>query len=421
MVIKFSNLIVARIFKDSNADSYGLAHFFSLQLKYRERQCDWYGKRGLSWHIFTVISFNAKSRCLQLRSYAHLFDLCQQDWFAVCSILENLLKAIKAENPETESVYLRSDGAGCYHNNFLIAAVTDIGERTGIRILRYDYSEPQHGKDVCDRILCPMKASICRYCNEGNDILSADDMRIALSERHVKGTSACVCHTDVSKKTLDVQSIEGFSSYRNFAYETDRVRVWKSYGIGPGKLIPYDSLFKRHQSSTDLVVVKDFFPFKDTRLYKSARASGAEKDGVFPCPESGCQMIFEKFSDVESHLDVGDHTPGKLKMESTFDKLRRERAQKFSTVNQVKESASTDCSTAASRKSTGFSCELPVGWALQSPRRGAPRFSAKVKEYLIAKFYIGEKTRDKADPTQVASHMPSAKDDNNSRLFRREE
>ena len=130
-----------------------------LQLKYRERQCDWYGKRGLSWHISTVISFNAKSS-LQLRSYAHLFDSCQQDWFAVCSFLENLLKAIKAENPETESVYLRSDGAGCYHNNFLIAAVTDIGERTGIRILRYDYSEPQHGKDVCDRILCPMKASI---------------------------------------------------------------------------------------------------------------------------------------------------------------------------------------------------------------------------------------------------------------------
>ena len=228
--------------------------------------------------------------------------------------------------------------------------------------------------------------------------------------RESRFTSACVCHTDVSKKTLDVQSIEGFSSYHNFAYETGGVHVWKSYGIGPGKLIPYDSLFKRHKSSTDLVVVKDFFPFKDSRLYKSARASGAEKDGVFPCPESGCQMIFEKFSDVESHLDVGDHTPGKLKMESIFDKLRREWAQKFSTVDQVKESASTDCSTAASSKSTGFRSELPVGWALQSPRRGAPRFSAKVKEYLIAKFYIGEKTRDKADPTQVTSHMRSAKE-----------
>ena len=174
-------------------------------MKYRERQCDWYGKRGLSCHISTVISFNASSGSLQLKSYSHLFNSCQQDWFAVRSILEYLLKATKAENPEIESVYLRSDGAGCYHNNFLAAAVTDIGERIGVRILRYDYSEPQHdGKDVCDRILCPMKASIRRYCNEGHDILSADDMRIAPSEHYVKDTSACVCLTDVRKKTLDV-------------------------------------------------------------------------------------------------------------------------------------------------------------------------------------------------------------------------
>ena len=31
-----------------------------------------------------------------------------------------------------------------------------------------------------------------------------------------------------------------------------------SHGIGPGKLIPFGGVFKRHQSSTDLVVVKDF-------------------------------------------------------------------------------------------------------------------------------------------------------------------
>jgi len=65
-----------------------------------------------------------------------------------------------------------------------------------------------------------MKASKRGYCNEGHDILSADDMRSALSERYVKGTSACVCLTDVSKKTLDVQRVDGFSSYHNVAHET---------------------------------------------------------------------------------------------------------------------------------------------------------------------------------------------------------
>ena len=69
------------------------------------------------------------------------------------------------------------------------------------------------------------------------------------------------------------------------------MRVWKSYGIGLGKLILFDSVFKRHQCSTDLVVVKDFFPFKDIYLNRSARASGAEKEGIFPCPESGCHNL----------------------------------------------------------------------------------------------------------------------------------
>ena len=40
---------------------------------------------------------------------------------------------------------------------------------SGIELLRYDHSEPQAGKDMCDRILCPLKASIRRYCNVLND------------------------------------------------------------------------------------------------------------------------------------------------------------------------------------------------------------------------------------------------------------
>ena len=61
-----------------------------LQLKYREKQSDWFGKRGLSWHISTVITRDPN---LEGRpSYAHLFDECQQDWFAVCSIVESTLR-----------------------------------------------------------------------------------------------------------------------------------------------------------------------------------------------------------------------------------------------------------------------------------------------------------------------------------------
>ena len=100
-------------------------------------------------------------------SYAHLFDTCSQDWYAVTSILENLLENIKVDFPNVQKVFFRSDEAGCYHTSNLIAAVRDVGERVEITVQRYDFSEPQQGKDICDRVLCPMKAAIRSIAMKG--------------------------------------------------------------------------------------------------------------------------------------------------------------------------------------------------------------------------------------------------------------
>ena len=42
--------------------------------------------------------------------------------------------------------------------------------RQGIQLVRYDRFDPQAGKDMCDRILCPLKESIRRYGNECHDV-----------------------------------------------------------------------------------------------------------------------------------------------------------------------------------------------------------------------------------------------------------
>ena len=149
----------------------------------------------------------------------------------VCMIIENTVEMIKTQKSHITHVYLRSDEAGCYHNNSLIAAAKDIGQRVGITVCRYDYSELQYGKDICDRMLFPMKTCIVRYCNERHDILAAADMRRALSERPVKGTSASVCVADETKKTLEVNKIEGFRKLHNIQFEEKGIRVWRSYAV----------------------------------------------------------------------------------------------------------------------------------------------------------------------------------------------
>lgn len=41
--------------------------------------------------------------------------------------------------------------AGCYHNGPLLLSRKEVGEGTDVKPVRYDFSEPQAGKDIGDR------------------------------------------------------------------------------------------------------------------------------------------------------------------------------------------------------------------------------------------------------------------------------
>ena len=75
-------------------------------------------------------------------------------WLVLCAvhIIESPNRSLlKSKGKEKEGE------AGCYHNSQLICAARDVGECVGVSLQRYDFSEPQSGKDVCDRILCPFE------------------------------------------------------------------------------------------------------------------------------------------------------------------------------------------------------------------------------------------------------------------------
>ena len=86
------------------------------------------------------------------------------------------------------------------------------------------------------------------------------------------------------------------------------MRIWRAYGIGQGKLIPYQDLIVKPQGPTGLVVNEIVFPLKAVGLHKSTINSDGEKsDGLFACSVPGCNMVFKKCSELENHLDIGEH------------------------------------------------------------------------------------------------------------------
>ena len=57
-----------------------------LPLKYRETMCEFFGKRGLSWHISAVVT--KKDSRIEVECFVHIFNFCAQNNYAVVSIFE---------------------------------------------------------------------------------------------------------------------------------------------------------------------------------------------------------------------------------------------------------------------------------------------------------------------------------------------
>lgn len=111
-----------------------------LPQKYRETQADWFGMRGISWHISVVI--RKVQDVLQHQTLIHV----NQNSSQVTWIMENELSTLKKDHPELKAAYFRQDNAGCYHSVAMLSSCPQISLRTGIHIKRVGFSDAQGGK-----------------------------------------------------------------------------------------------------------------------------------------------------------------------------------------------------------------------------------------------------------------------------------
>ena len=318
-------------------------------------------------------------------TYIHVFDECNQNWFAVASILENTLKTLKTSFPTLKEAFLRSDNAGCYHCGYLILSLSDLGKRTGITISRYDFSDPQAGKDVCDRRIATVKSHMRRFINEGNDIKSASDMKSAIdSYGGVKGCQSAEAKIEESCQTMTKHSMTGIQSLNNFSFESTGLRVWKAYGVGPGKLITHAQLKRlgTPQGPTGLIILK---PFDQPRQQRSRAITAAvvgqrgsagdtrqatvtenqtdssllqvtkEPEVQFPCPE-GCIKTYQSCQSLQKHVDVGKHLV-KLERECNYEAIKKKWAE---TCKEVSGRYIHHAATSFSSSSVAANADNPV-------------------------------------------------------------
>ena len=59
-------------------------------------------------------------------------------------------------------------------------------------------------------------------------------------------------------------------------------------------------------------------------LPESSDDDGNPELRIFECSEPGCVKIFQAFSELESHLDIGDHSLEEERKKTLYDKLRKD-------------------------------------------------------------------------------------------------
>ncbi len=183
-----------------------------------------------------------------------MFDqLASQDSAAVTATLKDVLTGMKQEMPHIDSVYIRSDNAGCYHSITTMATLAKLNkESSGIKVLRWDFSEPQQGKDACDRYAAVVKRKVRQYViGQQKCQTAAEFQAAAFADGGSPGVT--IARGTLSQETVPKAKIRipGISFLNNFQFsENGDIVVWKAYRVGPGKIIPFEKLENGHSEST---------------------------------------------------------------------------------------------------------------------------------------------------------------------------
>ena len=86
---------------------------------------------------------------------------------------------------------------------------------------RYDLSDPQAGKDVCDKRITTVKSHMRRYINEGHDVKSAGDMKAAIdSYDDVKRGEAAALKLQEHNHTMKKDTMSGIQVLNSFSFES---------------------------------------------------------------------------------------------------------------------------------------------------------------------------------------------------------
>ncbi|CAO4377340.1 unnamed protein product [Caenorhabditis nigoni] len=418
---------------------------------HREKQSDYFGKKGISYHISHVTARMEKDTFEQ-HSFVHVYDgSVTQDSRLVVVTIAHFLKELK--NVGINKVFLRSDNAGAYHSALTIGSLYWLEEETGMTIGSYTFSESQNGKSSSDRDANRVKRRVMEYVNKGNDVITSDQFFEALKHNPPNGVS--IHHGSVTNTAEGSTEWKGISNLNYFKVEKTGIRAHRYNKIGDGVFVEKSSLkpvmgtyefeeagFLASQTTTaedeqnEIINLLNGNPTPFWYQSKCSETSSCvvEADVISPtieehvpdstigdlyaCPHPGCSSTFLKFYNLEKHLLRGKHNLSPEKMS-----LRDHALNLF--VKNLEDASNTErCPIVANAikemKESTLDTDLKMGWALPEKRTRKP-FGQNVVSFLVKCYNQGERNKRPLNPVKVAEMMRTELNDDGSKRFAADE
>ena len=211
--------------------------------QYREAQSEFFGKRGISWHV--SVCHRKVNNKLESQTFIHVLEAGLQDSVTVVLIMDHVLRSLKKQHSEISRAFFRQDNAGCYHSAQTVLAVNMLSQRSGIQIEQVDFSDPQGGKGCCDRKAAQIKAHVKSFVSEGHSVTTAKELKTAIESRGgIEGVRVSkVRVTNNDYKGPKSFKFNGISSLNNFTFTKGRrgFTAFRAYGIGKGTFYSWRS------------------------------------------------------------------------------------------------------------------------------------------------------------------------------------
>ncbi len=177
----------------------------------------------MSWHIWVAIRKNPPAGGWNTRIYVHIFDeLASQDSAAAVATLKDTLTRIRAECLWITKAFVRSNNAGCYHSATTLASIIQLNKELPIKVMRWDFSEPQQGKDACDHYTAVVKRKVWQYVVGNKKCQTPIEFQMAaVSDGGSPGVSIIRGRLGTINGPEIKPKIEGISFLNNFEFNVD--------------------------------------------------------------------------------------------------------------------------------------------------------------------------------------------------------